>query len=428
MASPAPLRSWRPSRSTPLIRVWAVKGTNSACSSPMSCSRIPYCLASTTIERPSGVSSASEESWATSASSASETPGMGMNSEARRLPIVIVPVLSSSSTSTSPEASTARPDSASTLRRTSRSMPAIPIADSSAPIVVGISATSSEMSVVSEIEVRANSPNGRSVATTIMKIRVRPASRMLSAISFGVLRRCGALDQRDHPVQEGVAGLLGDLDHDPVRQHAGAAGDRAAVAAGLADDRGRLAGDGRLVDRGDALDHGAVAGDQLAGLDDHQVALDQLGGLAWCEPSCSVATVSWRMVRSVSAWARPRPSANASAMLANTTVSHSQIEMTNVYQAGSLPPSALPPNSLDEPGDGGDDGADLDDEHHRVADLHARVELDQAVEQRAPDDVGPEQRDRLALGALRRAGGRRGGDGHQRPPQAVEGEVELRAR
>ena len=47
----------------------------------------------------------------------------------------------------------------------------------------------------------------------------------------------------------------------------------------------------------------------------------------------------------MSAWARPRPSANASALLANTTVSHSHTEMTNVYQAGSLPPSALPPNT-----------------------------------------------------------------------------------
>jgi hypothetical protein len=61
---------------------------------------------------------------------------------------VIVPVLSSSSTSTSPDASTARPDIASTFRCTSRSMPAIPIAESSAPIVVGISATSSAISTV----------------------------------------------------------------------------------------------------------------------------------------------------------------------------------------------------------------------------------------------------------------------------------------
>src|ERR1019366_1720268 len=45
---------------------------------------------------------------------------------------------------------------------------------------------------------------------------------------------------------------------------------------------------------------------------------------------------------------------------------------------------------LDEPGDGGDDGADLDHEHHRVADLDPWI---------APDDVRPEQRDRSALGA-----------------------------
>ena len=33
-------------------------------------------------------------------------------------------------------------------------------------------------------------------------------------------------------------------------------------------------------------------------------------------------------------------------MFANTTVSHSQIEIVNVYQAGSLPPpSGLPPNT-----------------------------------------------------------------------------------
>ncbi len=64
------------------------------------------------------------------------------------------------------------------------------------------------------------------------------------------------------------------------------------------------------------------------------------------EPSRIVATVSLRIERSVSACARPRPSANASAMFANTTVSHSQIAIVNVYQAGSWPPpSGLPPNA-----------------------------------------------------------------------------------
>ena len=44
------------------------------------------------------------------------------------------------------------------------------------------------------------------------------------------------------------------------------------VAAGLADHRGALAGDGTLVDRGDPLDDLAVGRDHLPGLDDDVVA------------------------------------------------------------------------------------------------------------------------------------------------------------
>ena len=76
-----------------------------------------------------------------------------MKREARRLPSVIVPVLSSSSTSTSPAASTARPEVAMTLAWIMRSMPAMPMADSSPPIVVGIRQTSSATSTVIEIGV-----------------------------------------------------------------------------------------------------------------------------------------------------------------------------------------------------------------------------------------------------------------------------------
>ena len=76
-----------------------------------------------------------------------------MKAAAWRLPSVMVPVLSSNRTSTSPDASTARPERASTLRRTRRSMPAMPIADRRAPIVVGIRATSRAIRVVTEIAV-----------------------------------------------------------------------------------------------------------------------------------------------------------------------------------------------------------------------------------------------------------------------------------
>ena len=46
-----------------------------------------------------------------------------------------------------------------------------------------------------------------------------------------------------------------------------------AVAAALPDDGGALARDGAFVHRGDPLDHLAVAGDELAGLHQHHVAL-----------------------------------------------------------------------------------------------------------------------------------------------------------
>ncbi len=85
--------------------------------------------------------------WANSRSS---TPRTGIKRVAWRLPSVIVPVLSSSSTSTSPAASTARPLMASTLRCTSRSMPAMPMAESKPPMVVGIRHTSSAISVVTD--------------------------------------------------------------------------------------------------------------------------------------------------------------------------------------------------------------------------------------------------------------------------------------
>ena len=109
---------------------------------------------------------------------------------------------------------------------------------------------------------RSRAPNGTSVTQAIRKMIVSPTSRTCRAISFGRLLPLGALDEADHAVEERLAGVGGDADHDAVGEHLGAAGDRRAVAAALADDRGRLAGDGRLVHRGDALDHLAVAGDR----------------------------------------------------------------------------------------------------------------------------------------------------------------------
>ena len=132
------------------MRVVAENGTNS-CGPESSRSRMPKrSLARTTMERPSGVSSASEASWAALATSSSVWPLAGKKSEAMRLPRVMVPVLSSSRVCTSPAASTARPLMASTLRCTRRSMPAMPMAESRAPMVVGMRQTSSETRITTE--------------------------------------------------------------------------------------------------------------------------------------------------------------------------------------------------------------------------------------------------------------------------------------
>lgn len=106
-----------------------------------------------------------------------------------RLPKVMVPVLSSSRVSTSPAASTARPEVASTLTFSSRSMPAMPTADNSPPIVVGIRVMNSAPSTIGESWTPENLPSPSKVVTAIRKIRVRPASSTARAISLGVLRR-----------------------------------------------------------------------------------------------------------------------------------------------------------------------------------------------------------------------------------------------
>ena len=102
---------------------------------------------------------------------------------------------------------------------------------------------------------------------------VRPASRMLRAISLGVFCRLAPSTRaimRSRNVSPGLAVIRTTMRSESTRVPPVTA---RAVAAGLADDRGRLAGDGRLVDAGDALDDLAVAGDDLAGLDDDEVAV-----------------------------------------------------------------------------------------------------------------------------------------------------------
>jgi hypothetical protein len=143
----APLRISRPSRFTPDMRVCAVKGINSASWVPVRARAIHIFLSP--AQQSSGLREFRRRAKKAAQNRPSRLPSRPApesNSVACRLPSVIVPVLSSSSVFTSPAASTARPDIASTLCCTSRSMPAMPIAESRPPIVVGIRHTSSETS------------------------------------------------------------------------------------------------------------------------------------------------------------------------------------------------------------------------------------------------------------------------------------------
>ena len=183
----------------------------------------------------------------------------------------MVPVLSSSSVSTSPAASTARPDIASTLKRTNRSMPAMPMADNRAPMVVGIKRHEQRHQhhhryraagigrVTRDGDGRKHEDDGEAGQQNVERDLVR---RFLPL---------GALDQPDHAVDEGRALRRGDADADPVRQHLRAAGHRRAVAAGLADHGRGFTRDRGLVDGSNALDHFAIGGDVVAGLDQDDI-------------------------------------------------------------------------------------------------------------------------------------------------------------
>src|SRR5579864_1598210 len=290
----------------------------------MSC----FSFASTTIERPSGVSSASDASCAASASSRSVTPGSGTNSEACRLPNVIVPVLSSSSVCTSPAASTARPDIARTLRCTKRSMPAMPIADSKPPIVVGMRQTSSEIRTNSDWGAPEYIANGSSVTTASKKMMVRRAKRMLSAISFGVFCRSAPSTSaiiRSRKLWPGSDVTRTLIQSDSTRVPP--------VTADRSPPDSRMTGADSPVIADSSTDATPSMISPSPGMNSPARTRTTLPARSRAAGTVSVvcpsafrrfATVSVRALRSVSACALPRPSAIASAKLANRTVSQSQ--------------------------------------------------------------------------------------------------------
>ena len=226
-----------------------------------------------------------------------------------------------------------------------------------------------------------------------------PASRMLSAISLGVLRRSAPSTSAIMRSRNDLPGSWVTRDHELVREQPGAAGHRRAVAAGLADDRRRLAGDGRLVDRADALDHLAVGGDHLARDHlDHVVAL-QLGRRHVLELAVQRLAVGDRGRAGGAQGVRLGLATALGDRLGEVCEQHRQPqpERRSCPRTRGRPCAA---EQVDEEDPGRDDAADLDDEHHRVVRLQARVELGERVLDRRPDDVLGEHACRLLVPLL----------------------------
>ena len=162
------------------------------------------------------------------------------------------------------------------------------------------------------------------------KMIVMPASRMLSAISFGVFCRTApstSAIMRSRKV-EPCAAVIRTLSQSEVTRVPPVTAERSPPLSRMTGADSPVIAE--FVDRGDALDDLAVARDEIAGLDQHEVAVlqrrgaDQLELRGSARSRSRLALVSVRMRRSVSACALPRPSATASAKLANSTVNHSQ--------------------------------------------------------------------------------------------------------
>jgi hypothetical protein len=194
----------------------------------------------------------------------------------------------------------------------------------------------------------------------------------------------GRLDHPDHAVEERLARVGGDLHDEPVGEQARPAGDRAEVAARLADHRCGLAGDRALVDRADAFDDLAVRRDEVAGLDQHDVAAAQHRARN-LRPVLAPARLRQLLRHHLPARAtqarRLRLRAALSDRLGEVGEQHGEPEPDRHVQDESRRRLALAEERLQEQ-HRGEDRADVHHEHHGVARLRTRRELAERIRER----------------------------------------------
>ena len=171
--------------------------------------------------------------------------------------------------------------------------------------------------------------NGWSVTTANMKTMVRPASRMSRAISLGVFCRLAPSTRaimRSRNVSPGFEVILTTIRSDSTRVPP------------VTDERSppdsRMTGADSPVMADSSTEAMPSTMSPSPGMTWPGVTTHRSPSWSWLEgvsttssPRCTKATVSARVLRRVSAWALPRPSATASAKLANSTVNHSHTTM-----------------------------------------------------------------------------------------------------
>jgi hypothetical protein len=263
-------------------------------------------------------------------------------------------------------------------------MPAMPIAERSAPIVVGIRATSSAIRTVWDCgervdRVRLQGHDRREEGDR------EPREQDVEGDLVRCLAALGAFDEGDHPVEERLAGLLRHLHHEPVGEQLRTAGDGRAVPARLADDRRRLTGDRRLVDRADSLDDLAVGGDDHARLDDNDVVALELGSRDLLEGAVGTAAMGGSRRPGRAQRVCLRLAAPLGDGLGEVREEHREPEPERDH-AYEPERARVPANDVEHEDPGGDDAPELHDEHHRVADLMPWIELRERVADRSDDD------------------------------------------
>ena len=163
---------------------------------------------------------------------------------------------------------------------------------------------------------------------------MRPASRIDSAISFGVLRRAApstSAIMRSRNDWPGSCVISTTMRSESTRVPP--------VTALRSPPDSRMTGADSPVmadSSTEAMPSMTVPSPGITspGLDDDDVAADAARTRPWCCRRAARAVVSLRIARRVAAWALPRPSAIASAKLPKSTVSHSQIATVKANQPG----------------------------------------------------------------------------------------------